>query len=194
MRHWHFVRNQARSFQPEHGRRTPRHDSRKPERMRANHREAARQTPTFALDAVGIEQRAVIIGPLKCFGFLFHDANVGVRNVEFVLSIVIRDPFQQSLSDPERNWDEPMKDDCVSDRQRQNDQERAANNCQRIAPSSFALDQNRNSGREKECQEHRVCSEPAGDSDQRACDDEVNETRILDCAGEKIECEQNRQH
>ena len=108
--------------------------------MRANHREAARQTPTFALDAVGIEQRAVIIGPLKCFGFLFHDANVGVRNIESVLSIVIRNSFQQRLSGAERNGNEPMKDDCVSDRQRQDNQERAANNCERIAPSSFALD------------------------------------------------------
>ena len=140
MCNWHFGRNQARSFQPEHGRRAPRHDSRKPERMRANHREAPCQPPTLALDAVGIEQRAVIIGPLKCFGLLFHDANVCVRNIESVLSIVIRNSFQQRLSGAERNGNEPMKDDCVSDRQRQDNQERAANNCERIAPSSFALD------------------------------------------------------
>src|SRR6266478_1970988 len=96
---------------------------------------------------------------MKLFSFLFHDAHVGPRNTKLSLRVIIGNPLQQGLSGAEGNGNEAMKDERVSDRQRQNEQESATKNRERIAPSSFALNQKRNRG-EKKCQQHRVCSEP----------------------------------
>ncbi len=66
--------------------------------MRANHGEAARQTRALALDSVGIEQPAVVLGPLRLLGLLLHDSYVCVWNAKLSLRVVISNAFQQSLT------------------------------------------------------------------------------------------------
>ena len=102
--------------------------------MRANYCEAAPQTLAFALDAVRIKERAVIVGPVKVFGLLLHDAHVRTGNIEPALRIVIGNAFEQRLPRAQRQRNEPVKDDRVSDRQWKHDQQRPKENCHRTTP------------------------------------------------------------
>src|SRR5437763_15545321 len=114
-------RNQTRSFKSHHRRRAFRHHACKPNWMRTNDREAARETRALALDAIRIKERAVVIRTLIDFCFLLHDSNVGARNAELSFSVIVSNSFQQSLPGAERQRNQAMKDDRVSDRQRQDD-------------------------------------------------------------------------
>ena len=69
--------------------------------MRTNHGESARHSCPLALDSIGIKQRAVVVRSLKHLGFLFHDAHVGIRNSEAILSVIVGDAFQKRLAGAE---------------------------------------------------------------------------------------------
>jgi len=89
----------------------------------------------LTLDSIGIEERAVVIRPVKVFGFLLHDAHVRAGDIEFALRIVIGNAFQQCLPSAQRKRNEPVKDDRVSDRERKHDQQGSEDNRQRITPA-----------------------------------------------------------
>src|SRR5438874_9145841 len=97
-----IARNQARPFQSNHRRRAFCHYTREPKRMRADNREATRQPCTLAFDAVRIEERTVVVRSLIYLRLLLHDPNIGVRDAELAVSVVISNSFQQSLPGAER--------------------------------------------------------------------------------------------
>src|SRR5438309_1330454 len=99
--------------------------------MRTDNPEAAGETRAFALDAVGIKERAVIIRTLIDLCFLLHNAHVSIWNPEPTFFVIVSNSFEQSLPGAERQRNEPVKDDRVSDHQRQNDEQSAAHNSQR---------------------------------------------------------------
>src|ERR1043166_4377642 len=102
--------------------------------MRTNNRKTARQTRALALDSVGIKKRPVIILPLIEFRFLLHDSHVGFGNAEPPGLIVISNALEKSLSCSQRQRNEAMKHNRVSDCERQNDQKSSDNDRDREPP------------------------------------------------------------
>ena len=66
--------------------------------MRADNREATRQPCPLAFDAVRIEKRTVVVRSLIYLRLLLHDADVGVRDAELAVFVIIGNSFQQSLA------------------------------------------------------------------------------------------------
>src|SRR2546421_128152 len=100
--------------------------------MSADYCQSAANSPALAFDSVRIEQRAVIIRPMKVFGFLLHDAHIGWWNIELPLRVVIGVAFKQSLSGAERKRNEMMKHDGVLDCDRRDDDYCSENERRRI--------------------------------------------------------------
>ena len=108
------------------------HHASEPERVLPNNGQATRHAGLFAHDAVGLEARAEIVGPVVHLGFPLRHVVVVIGQAESFLLVVDADAFDERDACAHRERDEVMKRNVVADRDGCDHDNRCAQKRERI--------------------------------------------------------------